>query len=356
MNAVIVLTRSLLRQTLRNRQGLFWTLFFPLVLMMVFSFLGNAPSRVSLAVVAPQGASNTVVQAFTRSPVFTVTRLPRVVALREVQRGQLAGALFVPKEPAPHHPIALTLRYNNANALTAQQTVGAVEAYVAETDLALSGHPPWLRVSVRALTHSHTATYLDFLLPGILALMAMQNSLFGIGAGLTRWKEKGVLRRFRATPVLPGQFLAATLVHYVIIGLASALIVLGFSTTVLHATVLIPWGAVLTVLMLGMGTFLAIGFIVAGLSKSQEATVPLINLISFPMMFLSGVFFPVSSLPHLVTEIVQFFPLTYMTNALRGLMSGQFTPHAAAFGTDLLGLAAWLVATGVIAARVWRWE
>ncbi|NMP22798.1 ABC transporter permease [Sulfobacillus harzensis] len=355
MNAIIVLTRSLLRQTVRNRQGLFWTLFFPLVLMLVFSFLGNSQNRVNLAIVAPPGQSPAVVKAFQQSPLFHVQKLGRHAALQEVQRGQMDAALLIPSEVA-HHTTTLTLRYNNANAVSAQQAVGAVDAFVAQTDIALSGSPPLFRVSAHAMTHSHSATYLDFLLPGILALMTMQNSLFGIGSGLTRWKEKGILRRFRATPVKPAQLLAATVVNYVVIGLASAAIVIGFATLILHASVLVPVGPTLLVLLLGMASFLSIGFIVAGLSKSQEATIPIINLISFPMMFLSGVFFPVSSLPRILADIVQYFPLTYVSNALRGLMSGQLTIGAAAFRTDMVGLAVWIVVTGAIASRAWRWE
>ncbi len=355
MNAILVLTKSLLRQTMRNRQGLFWTLFFPLVLMVVFSFLGNSQSRVNLAIVSSAGQSTTVVKAFKHSPVFQVKRMSRHEALQEVQRGQMDAALFVPSAHG-RGPTTLTLRYNDANAISAQQVVGAVQAFVAQADIALSGQPPLFRVSAHAMTHSHRATYLDFLLPGILALMTMQNSLFGIGSGLTRWKEKGVLRRFRATPVKPVQFLAATIVNYVVVGLASAAIVIGFATIALHASVRVPLGPTLLVLLLAMGCFLSIGFIVAGLSKTQEATIPIVNLISFPMMFLSGVFFPVSSLPRILAHIVQYFPLTYVANALRGLMSGQLTIGTAAFRTDIIGLAVWIAVAGIIAARTWRWE
>ena len=354
MNAIIVLTKSLLRQTVRNRQGLFWTLFFPLVLMFVFSFLGNSQSQVNLAIVAPSGPS-AVVKALKRSPVFHIQRTNRHVALQEVQQGTMDAALFIPPVD-PHHTTTLTLRYNNANAITAQQVVGSVEAFVAQADIALSGQPPLFQVSPQAMTHSHSSTYLDFLLPGILALMTMQNSLFGIGSGLTRWKEKGVLRRFQVTPVRPLQFLTATIVNYVVVGLVSSGIIIGFATTILHATVLVPWVPLLIVLLLGMGCFLSIGFIVAGLSKSQEATIPIINLISFPMMFLSGVFFSVSSLPHILADIVQYFPLTYVANAMRGLMSGQLTAASAAFRNDIIGLLVWIVVTGAIASRTWRWE
>ncbi len=355
MNAIIVLTQSLLRQTVRNRQGLFWTLFFPLVLMLVFSFLGNSQNRVNLAIVAPPGPSTAVVKAFQQSSLFRVKTLGVRAALQDVQRGQMDAALFIPSEHA-RRTATLTLRYNNANAVSAQQAVGAVEAFVAQTDIALSGRPPLFRVSAHAMTHSHSSTYLDFLLPGILALMTMQNSLFGIGSGLTRWKEKGILRRFRVTPVKPVQLLTATVVNYVVIGFVSAAIVIGFATMILHASVLVPLGPILLVLLLGMASFLSIGFIVAGLSKSQEATIPIINLISFPMMFLSGVFFPVSSLPRILAHIVSYFPLTYVADALRGLMSGQLATGAAAFRTDVVGLLVWIAVTGAIASRTWRWE
>ena len=355
MNATLVLMGSLLRQTVRNRQGLFWTLFFPLVLMFVFSFLGNSQSKVNLAVVSPSGGAQAVVKVLKHSSVFHVQELSQKKALQEVKNGNLDAALFVP-QIHPNQTTKLTLRFNNANLLSAQESVSAVEAFIAQADVALSGRPPLFEVSTKAVAHSHTATYLDFLLPGVLALMTMQNSLFGIGSGLTRWKEKGILRRFRITPVKPLQFLTATVANYIVIGLITSAIIIGFSMVILHASVTLAWGPMLLVLLLAMGCFLSIGFIVAGFSKTQEATIPIINLISFPMMFLSGIFFPVSSLPKLLGEIVQYFPLTYVSGALRGLMSGQLTTGDAAFRTDIIGMAAWIVATGVIAARTWRWE
>jgi ABC-2 type transport system permease protein len=356
MTATLTLLTGLLKQTVRNRQGLFWTLFFPVVLMLVFSLLGNSQSRIQLAVVTPRSGPSPVVAVFRHSSLFQVHRMSKAAALAAVESGKMDAALIVPAADGPPAGTTLTLRYNNADVLSAQQTVGAVEAFVAQTDLALSGRPPIFRLRAEPMSHSRGDTYLDFLLPGVLALMAMQNSLFGIGSGLTRWKEKGILRRFRVTPLSPAQFLGATVANYVVIGLVTSAIVIGIGVAFLHASVLLPVGPLALVLLLGMATFLAIGFIVAGVSRTQEATVPLINLISFPMMFLSGIFFPVSSLPKVLAHIVAYFPLTYMASGLRGLMSGQLTWHAAALRTDLVGMAVWLVVTGVIAARVWRWE
>ncbi|MGC8487425.1 MAG: ABC transporter permease [Clostridia bacterium] len=355
MKATLTLFTALIRQTVRNRQGLFWTLFFPVVLMVVFSFLGNSQSHTSLAVVEPPGVQSPVVSVLKKSPVFAVHVMSRKAAFKAVQAGQMDAVLIVPSSTAAATG-TLTLRYNNANLLASEQTVGAIQAFIAQADVALSGRPPAYRVTASPLAHSRAATYLDFLLPGVLALMVMQNSLFGIGSGLTRWKEKGILRRFRVTPLRPAEFLGATVLNYIAVGLATSAIIIGIAVGFLHASIVLPIASVVLVLLLGMASFLSIGFIVAGISKTQEATIPIVNLISFPMMFLSGIFFPVSSLPKVLAHIVNYFPLTYLAGALRGLMSGQLTLAAAALRTDLLGMVVWLVATGVIAARVWRWE
>jgi len=124
----------------------------------------------------------------------------------------------------------------------------------------------------------------------------------------------------------------------------------------LHAHVAVPVAPLLAVAVVGIAVFLAIAFLVAGLSRSQEATIPIINLITFPMMFLCGIFFPVSTLPPALATIVGYLPLTYLANAIRALMSGQAAGFTPAVTGDLLGLLAWLAAGTVISARTWRWE
>lgn len=359
MKAVAALLKSFLLSNVRNRQGLFWTLFFPVLLMLVFGLLGNSSSfKVNLAITGPQGAATReVVSTFKKVPIFAVTQMSLPTALSQVRSGKEDAVLIVPSGAAlGHGPLQLDLRYNNSNYLTSQQTVAAIEASIAQINLALSGQTPTLAVSSAPVAHSQKSTYLDFLLPGLLALMAMQNSLFGIGAGLVRWKEKGVLRRFRATPVTSFQFLGATVINYLIFSLLTATLIIGIAVGFLHATVNLVYLPVLVTLVAGIAAFLAIGFIIAGFAKTQEATMPLINLITFPMMFLSGVFFPLTILPKFLLAIVKFFPLTFLVQGLRGIMSGQFTGFSPALWGDLLGLGVWFVAAALVASRTWRWE
>ena len=106
--------------------------------------------------------------------------------------------------------------------------------------------------------------------------------------------------------------------------------------------------------ILGMGTFFSLGFFLAGIAKDAEAVVPLVNLVSLPMMFLSGIFFPVDSLPRWLLKIVHYLPLRYLADGLRSTLTSGV--KLTALGTDVAGLGAWMLVAIVASIRVFRWE
>ncbi len=356
MRQLFKVTGALLRTLVRNRQALFWTFFFPVMLMVVFGFLGNSNFKLNLLVTGPRsGPEARIVQAYEKIPYFKVQRADRKSALHLVRIGQADAALLLPPASSPP-PWHATLVYNSANLQTAQQAVSAVTSAAAEINLAMTGQHPYLVVKSEAASGSRSSTYLDFLLPGVLALMAMQNSLFGVAGSLTRWKEKGVLRRFLATPLRPVQFLGGVVLYQLVFGILSAALIVAIAVAFLHATVVLPLLPLLITVVVGMAAFLAIGFVIAGFAKTEEASMPIINVVSFPMMFLSGVFFPVTSLPPFLRSIVHVLPLTYLVDGVRGLMSGQYAAWAPNVQSDILALLGWFVLLAIVSTRTWRWE
>ncbi|MDA8345918.1 MAG: ABC transporter permease [Thermaerobacter sp.] len=356
MKQLFKVTGALLRTLMRNRQALFWTFFFPVLLMVVFGFLGNSNFKMHLLVAGGGSqAERKVVQAFEKIPYFHVQTKGKSAAIHLVKIGQADGVLVLPTNAATP-PWKAELIYNSSNVQTAQQTVSAVETAAAQINLAFTGRPAALVVQAKAASGSRSSTFLDFLLPGILALMAMQNSLFGVAGSLTRWKEKGVLRRFLATPLRPLQFLGGVVLYQLVFGLLTSAVIVAIAMVFLHANVSLPVIPLLLVVVIGMAAFLSLGFVIAGVSRTEEATLPIINVISFPMMFLSGVFFPVTTLPHFLRTIVQYLPLTYLVDGIRGMMSGQYAPWSAQVGGDMLALLIWFVVLATISARTWRWE
>ena len=110
----------------------------------------------------------------------------------------------------------------------------------------------------------------------------------------------------------------------------------------------------LIVAILGACIFIAMGLAISGWAKNEETAAPLANLISLPLMFLSGIFFPRSVLPGWLQTVTQYSPLSYVSDALRTISLDGASLWAVRW--DLVGIGVWLAITGVIAARLFRWE
>ena len=195
--------------------------------------------------------------------------------------------------------------------------------------------------------------YIDFLVPGMVALTIMQLGIFSVAFGFVQLKRTGALRRLFATPTSPTYFLGAQVTSRLIIGEAQVLILLGvglwFGLQLVGSVALL-----LAVAALGSVVFLGMGFGVAGWAKNEDQAAPVANLISLPMTFLSGVFFPREAMPDVLQRITDFLPLTYLANALRAITNDG--AGVADISTDLLGLAVWAVITFLVALRLFRWE
>jgi ABC-2 type transport system permease protein len=106
--------------------------------------------------------------------------------------------------------------------------------------------------------------------------------------------------------------------------------------------------------VLGALTFVSLGYLIAALSKTEESVFGITSVLNFPMMFLSGIFFPLEIMPDWIRPVVQAIPLTYLGDALRQTMVGAPPVHA--LGLDALVLGIWLAVAAVLSVRLFRWE
>ena len=196
--------------------------------------------------------------------------------------------------------------------------------------------------------------YIDFLVPGIVGMTIMQLGLFGVAFGFVQLKRTGALRRLFATPTSPAYFLSAQVLSRLIIGVVQVAILFGIGIW-FGLQMFGDYVSLLVIVLLGSAIFLAVGFAIAGWAKNEDQAAPVANLISLPMMFLSGVFFPRDAMPETSwRRSPQFMPLTYVNEALRG--DGQRGRGLVDLGPQLLGMGVWVVITFVIAVRLFRWE
>ena len=347
----------------RNRAALFFSLVVPLLIMLIFGVLNfGGTTQVSLGLVdeAKNPASATLRTALDRTDAFELTDGARQGELDELSEGHRDLVLLIPAgfelQPASD-PNRQLVAYTNA-AKPQQAQVGGLllNAVVSQVMLA-AGQPgggpaagPVVRLDELP---GRDLGYIDFLVPGMLALTVMQLGLFSVSFGFVQLKRTGALRRLFATPTSPAYFLGAQVTSRLLIGLAQVLVLLGvglwFGLQLVGSVPLL-----LAVSVLGSCIFLAMGFGVAGWAKNEDQAAPVANLLSLPMTFLSGVFFPRDAMPDLLQRITEFLPLTYLSDALRKIANDG--AGIGDIGGDLLGLVVWAVIAFVVAVRLFSWE
>jgi ABC-2 type transport system permease protein len=163
-------------------------------------------------------------------------------------------------------------------------------------------------------------SYFDFIAPGIMAMTVMMSVMTGLPAAISQEREVGTLDGMMVAPinrlsVILGKTLAQ-MARGILQGvLILVLSVLLFGVTI-HGNILLVFG----LLLLGVFSFVGLGVVLTSFAKDQETAVMMMTTIMFPMMFLSGVFFPIEQMPWFMQSISRFLPLTYVADALRKVM------------------------------------
>ncbi len=196
--------------------------------------------------------------------------------------------------------------------------------------------------------------YIDWLLPGILAMNMMFSALWGVGFVIVRYRKNGALKRLKATPLTALEFLAAQMFSRIFLLMFTICIVWLGADFIFHIQVRGSYLLLLLLFFLGGLNLCAIGLILAARGTSEEFTSGILNFISWPMMFLSEVWFSLEGSPEWVQTLAWFFPLTHLLKTTRRVMSDGATFVDVSGECGLL-LASTLVCL-VIAAWLFSWN
>jgi ABC-2 type transport system permease protein len=182
----------------------------------------------------------------------------------------------------------------------------------------------------------------------------MQLGIFSTAPALVALREQQVLRRLGATPLPRATLLAAQVAYRLTVAAVQAFVLLAVGSFAFGVNILGSPALLAGLILLGALLFVSAGYLVAGLANTQDSANGLAQVISFAMLMLSGLFFPLEILPAWVRPVARLLPLTYLADALRQVMVGG-TPLFP-LATDALVLAGWLAAVCVLAIRYFRWE
>lgn len=188
--------------------------------------------------------------------------------------------------------------------------------------------------------------YYDFMAPGIMAMISIMSVMTGLAASITRERELGTMDGLMVTPINRGSIVLGKILAQTTRGVIQALIVLLISITIFNVT--INGSILLTILILVIGTFsfIGIGIIVTSAFKEQETAQITMTAITFPMIFFSGVFFPVDQMPEFAKYVAKIFPLSYSADALRKVM--VLGANIGQVSTELIVLSLFAIVTATI--------
>ncbi|MDX1655473.1 MAG: ABC transporter permease [Candidatus Competibacteraceae bacterium] len=324
----VLLNRN--REFMRDRSSLAWNLLFPIMVVLGFAFAFSG-GPLDLYKVGVHGGPAPKEGFFTTDYIDFIPVSDLESATVKVARHQLdmvvdldSGRYWI-NDSAPN-------------------------GYILERVLAGSGGENFAREAVSG----QMIRYVDWVLPGVLGMNMMFSALFGVGYVIVRYRKNGMLKRLRATPLTALEFLAAQVVSRMMLILAVGIIIylgtdwlVGFAMNGSYLTLLL-------VFLLGAVCLISLSLLLAGRTASEELAGGLLNMCSWPMMFLSGVWFSLEGTHPLVQKLAQLLPLTHVTTAARRVMIDgvgilEIWPH-------LLVL---MVMTAVflgIGARLFRWE
>ena len=369
MRIALSLTAASMKIYFRNRQAIFFSLFIPLLIMVIFGLLDFdrfEGAEVGIVDLAGNEASAAVIERLTGrgDELLDVEIGTLEYETERLQEGRIDALFVIPagfgEEGVRSVVQATTDERSPQRAALAVTLVGqvlsavAIERYGPPPEVSRSGGVELTQATLRGDDRSYTA----FLVPGIVAMSIMQLGIFGVVFALVQFRQQGVLRRLRAAPVNPAQFLFAQISTRLTVSVLQTLILLFAGMILFDLTVgngnLASWALVLALAIVGGILFVTMGLAISGVARTEEVAAPVTNLISMPMMFLSGVFFPLDALPGAVTAVTQFLPLTYLADAIRAVVTDG--AGITDIWPELAGLGAWAGAVFIAAIRLFRWE
>lgn len=353
----IHLSKIFLLIFLRDRQSIFFSLFFPVILMTVFGFINNGeqdPIRVGIVDDANSSTASSFISSLNVNPMFIVTTGDESTLREELVAGDQTLVLVLPAT------------FDNSGASTelrvlvdaAQvQQLGLIMPVLEQTLISIERElrqtEPMFMLAVEDV-QARSQRYIDFLLPGLLAFTLMQLSIAGSGFNIVEYRRKGILKRLFVTPIQPRDFIISIVLARMAIVLIQLSVLVAFAVLMLDVTIVGSFASFYLLVILGTFIFLCLGFCLGSVAKTQQAVMAVGNLVIFPQIFLSGIFYSIDSMPALIQPVAKVLPLSFVATGMREIANNgasllDITP-------TLIGIALWLVVAFILATRLFVWK
>ncbi|WP_244895415.1 ABC transporter permease [Evansella clarkii] len=351
-----------LRMTYREKQAWFWGIFFPVILMVIFMsiFSDNSDNdfnaNVALVNEHPNETSEMLLQQISHIPVLEIETGEPVTReeAEEMVADQEVNAAIVLPEADDDTSLLLIVNKEDEQGIVTQALTGMLNEFVHQANLFAAGAEPIYEIEYEAITSGDTEfSYTDFLLTGMIALSIAQGGIFGM-VDLVDMRRKGLIKRLRMTPADMNMFGFSDMVMRLIFSVVQIILLSLIGVFIFGANLFINFAGLIVVFLLGALSFNAIGYFFSSFSKTTEAFMGIANIVNFLMMFLSGVFFPVETMPDWLQPVSNVLPLTYFVDGLRETMIYETSIFNAELWTGIGIMILWGAVTFMLGSWLYK--
>jgi ABC-2 type transport system permease protein len=313
------------RGYVRSREGLFFALVFPIILIVLFGaiFSGNGGPATVYVQNKDNGspASVALITALNSTNVMTLVsvspsqNLSQYLLAHSNPDGIIIPAGF--QQDILNGSANITV-YVNPTSTTSDTVSGFTQGVVNDYNLQFAKAKA--AVTVQSLNiKSSSFKYIDFLVPGLIGFAILTSPMFALVNISAQYKRDKLFKQLSLTPLTKSEWLLSKIIWYVLLTVVSFVLMTTvgialFGAEITYSFWLIPF------LLLGPIMFVSLGMLVGSVSTSVESAAVVGNLVTFPMMFLSGTFFPVNSMPVWLQGVAHVLPLFYVIDGLNNVM------------------------------------
>jgi len=366
LRTVYVFTKLSTKRFFRDRLAIFFVVLFPLIFLFVFGGLNsNNSANVSFKVAVINQSDSEFAKNFVKqiddSKIFKVNDTATTIAIAKdkMTKSQIDGIIVLPADfgtvkPGQTYPSGQAqLLYNQGSSATGQTLSSVLQQTFKQVNAKFVTTAEPFTVATQQLSVKRLTAF-DYTFAGLLGFSIVGLGIFGPVNVFPELKKQGILRRLHTTPLRVWQYFLATMFSQAATGMVSLVAMFSVAILVFNLTVAGNYLEIVLFTILSIFMILGIGLAIGGWAKNERQAAPLANIIVFPMLFLSGTFFPRYAMPEWLQSITNYLPLTPVIDGLRLIIvEGK---HIWQIGPQLGLIFVWGIIVYAIAFKVFRWE
>jgi ABC-2 type transport system permease protein len=374
MSRIVTIIRGHFKSWYRSKSNIFWTIAFPLLLIVLFgAIFGNGSTKFDLYLQNQDLNPTTLQPTLLSQGYVNVLNQTGAFNLHIVPAEQTDPLTFVKNDAQPHNrgQRLLVIPLNFSQILISGTKNATVQLYMDQSDQAsasLAGIVHSVTVSyAAAVAHApdnlqvqqigiatRNVRYIDFFIPGVIGMTLLTTGVFGAVNTNGRYRELKIIKKLATTPLTKIEWILGMVGYQMILATISLVVILFFGYAIFGVTATIDIYTVGLVVAAAL-LFPGIGMVLANFVKEAESADAAANAITFPMMFLAGTFWPRETLPDIMKVIANFMPLTYVNDGLREALIYSEPAQALTNTIIALGLAAFFIVLGSVLMN-WKEE